>query len=63
MSIEIKNGIITKNGTKIGTANKDLKYGYCPAVLVTVQDKHVWFYFNEPGLLSKIADFARESCH
>ncbi len=31
--IEIKDGIIIKDGKKIGTANQDLQYGYHPSVL------------------------------
>jgi hypothetical protein len=60
--MKIERGIITNDhGVVIGSANHDLKYGYHPAVLVEVRDKRKWFEYDEPDLVAKIADFAREA--
>lgn len=57
--MEIRNGEITEGSRLIGTAVKDFKFGYHPAVKVNIQDKEKWFEFDEPDLLAKIADYAR----
>lgn len=59
--IKIEKGVITFNGKKVGTANKDFKFGYHPAVVVTIGKKNKWFELDESNLLAKIADFAREN--
>jgi hypothetical protein len=58
--IRIEQGEIFLNDRKVGTANKDLKYGYHPAVLVKVGEQQIYFEMDEPDLLAKIGDFARE---
>ena len=62
--MNIENGVITtKSGKYVGTATKELKHGYHPAVKVVVHGVVVWFELDEPELLAKIADFAREQMH
>ena len=56
----IENGIIYNDNGSLGTAKKDLKFGYHPAVIATVSGKSEWFELDEPDLLAKIADWARE---
>ena len=58
--MKIDNGEIFYNGRKIGTAVKDLKFGYHPAVLVKIDNQKKWFELDEKDLLAKIADYARE---
>ena len=59
--IKIENGKILSGDVQVGTANKDFKHGYHPAILVEVADQRVWFELDEPDLLAKRADFAREN--
>ncbi len=62
--MEIINGQILDDSDKIiGTATKELKYGYHPAVKVTVGSHTKWFELDEPDLLAKIADFAKIKTH
>jgi hypothetical protein len=62
--MNIENGVITtKDGRFVGTATKELKHGYHPAIKVVVHDVVAWFELAEPDLLGKIADFAREHEH
>ena len=58
--IEIKDGIITKDGKKIGTANQDLQYGYHPTVLVEVLGKKKRFGIETPKLIEKIKAYAEK---
>ena len=58
--IEIEDGVITKDGKKIGTANKDFKYGYHPAVCVEVLGKTKWFELDTPELIDKIKAWAEK---
>jgi hypothetical protein len=61
MAIRIENGDIYSGSIKVGTANKDLKHGYHPAIVVEMNDgNHKWFEMDESDLLAKIADYARE---
>ena len=39
--MKIENGVISEGGRVIGSAMKSLKYGYHPAVKVTVGEQHV----------------------
>lgn len=60
MSVEIKSGEIRVGGVNVGTARKELKYGYHPAVLVEVGKNSKWFELDEKDLLAKIAEFATD---
>ena len=62
--MKISNGIImNQEGRKIGTATKEFKNGYHPAVMAVVGCYVKWFELDEPDLLAKIGDFAREYEH
>ena len=54
--IEINDGIINVNGTKIGEVNQDLKHGYHPAVNLVIPNKNIneWFELDEENLIDKI---------
>jgi hypothetical protein len=65
--MQIQNGIISENGKKVGKAFRDFKYSYHPAIKVEIGSgpkPHItWFELDEPDLLAKIADYAREHMH
>ena len=61
--MKIENGIISDQGRKIGTVTKELKNGYHPAAMAVVGCFVKWFELDDPDLLAKIADFARDYEH
>ena len=58
--MKVENGRITRYGKPVGTAVKDLRYGYHPSIRVNVGDWETWFEIDEKGLKAKIVQFARE---
>jgi hypothetical protein len=51
--MQIENGEITEGSRFIGTAIKELRFGYHPAVKVTIGKNIKWFEQDEPDLLGK----------
>jgi len=58
--MKIENGEIYIGSKKVGSAVRDFKFGYHPAVVVTINGRHKWFELDENNLLAKIADYIRE---
>jgi hypothetical protein len=56
MEITISNGKISQDGKVVGTAMKDFKYGYHPAVLVKIGNVREWFELDEPHMVYKIRE-------
>jgi hypothetical protein len=58
-SITLNNGTINFNGEKVGEAMKDFKYGYHPAVRVTLfkNGTNKWFELDEENLVEKIKEY------
>lgn len=59
MNIKIKNGIITCEGEKVGTAMMEMKYGYHPCILIIVNGISKWMEIDESPRLEKIIEFTK----
>ncbi len=62
--MKIENGVITNQGRQIGTTAKEWNKETKQMGLMVVVGCFVkWFELDEPDLLAKIADFARDYEH
>ena len=58
--VNIDNGTIIINGTKVGEVNQDYKHGYHPAILLQIGDKEEWFEMDTDDLITKVVNKAVE---
>ena len=59
MIITIQNGRILQDGKVVGSAMRDFKYGYHPAVLVRIGKVQEWFELDESNLVHKILEYTK----
>jgi hypothetical protein len=59
--VTLKNGEVLLDGKFRGLIRKSFRYGYHPMAEVMVEGKTGWFELDDPDLVQKAVDFARQA--